>query len=645
MWLVKTNGKDFPEKATGNILGIDFKLGYALIDSQFYYQHLIEHGFIDATPKWMKEIEEDLSDINSQVIMIRWGAWGDNLLCEPAIRAFKEKYPHVKICFAGRPNERRILFGNPIISDWFEGLKHRLVQYVGQYDTAFDFTHSIECNPESEYKDAKEIACEWVGNTPKSGMIPKIYLTPGELTEAQRILKENNIDITKDKIIGIHVESSAPQRTFHPSFTIKLANKLAENNYKVILLGARYQFLHSLHYIKCNKCKRTHEVNLAKQAFEVKCVKCGNKIKYARNPNIVNLVGRIDDARVAVAVVKYLNLLIAPDSLFIHAAQATQTKTLAIYCSFDASTRCKHYKNIYVYQRPFRCAPCFQHGNRCKRWQPNNEDFPPCTKIKVSEVYPLVTKLMKGQLGDYIPQGITPKYNQKCPMCFGREHKLLCRKGNYFYFKCLSCNTIHIDRESKVKYVDDGYYDKIYKTKKYKEGQARIAKNILKTFPRSDKGDLRVLEIGCGIGSFLKEFKKVGWQTLGIEINKYARMKADKLGLQTANVDFEDSNCKLQKKYYNLIVALHTIEHFKDIEGALIKMRDSLYERGKIFIACPDGEGYRNNTYPHLNTYYCGEHIVLPSQKGLAILCNRLGLQVDSIQSNNSNIMAWISKK
>lgn len=638
--------KDFAPDSTGNILGVDFHLGYALIDSQYYYQHLLEKGFTDVTPKWMEDIKTDLSKEDSRILTIRWGGFGDNLLVEPAIRALKEKYPNVKIDFAGRLEPRRILFTNPSIDGWFQGMKHRIAQYVGQYDDVYDFTHTIECNPESEYKDAKDIACEFVGEVPKSGMTPKIFLTKGEIAKAKQLLVINDIDINKDNIIGIHVEASSYIRSFHPSFTIKLANKLAEMNYKVILLGHNYRDIQSLHYVKCSKCKKTHEVTTSKIAFELKC-KCGNKIKYALNPNIVNLIGKTKDMRVAVGVVKFLKLLIAPDSGFVHIAQATKTKTLAIYWSFDASTRCKYYKNIYVYQRPFRCAPCHLHGSKCSRW-PGEHGFPPCTKIEIKEVMPLIKKLLKNKLPDFVPKNIIPKFNQKCPFCFSKKHKLLCRKGKAFYFKCLDCSSIHIDRFLNIDYLDKNYFSKIYKTKRYVRGQEVLANTILEKYNGVHFEDApRILEIGCGIGSFIKEFKKKGWNCLGIEINPSAIKATNRKKIKTVNISFEDPKCKFKKLWYDLIVALHTIEHFKNIEASFIKMRDALYEKGRIFIACPIAEGYGNNRYGHLNTYYAGEHITLPSVEGLKTLCERLGMKIDHAQvsEKKDTVMMWISKK
>ena len=645
MWLIKVNEKEFPKDATGNILGIDFTLGYAIVDSQYYYRFFIEKGFQDVTPKWMRDIKVDLSKPDSEVLVVRWGGFGDNLLVEPAIRSLKEKYPNIKIHFAGRAEQRRLLFMNPAIDFYFKGMKHQLSQYIGQYDEVWDFTHSIECNPESEYKDAKEIACDWVGLKPKE-MTPKIFLTKSEVEEARRILKNNKVDVSKDTIIGLHVESSSFIRSFHPDFTIKLANKLAKQNYKVILLGNSYRDIQKLHFTKCPKCKKEHRIIQSNRVFKIKCKGCGKIFKYCINPNIVNLIGKTEDIRVASGIVKMCDLLIAPDSGFVHIAQATGTKTLAIYCSFHASTRCKHYKNIYVYQRPFRCASCFQHGSKCLRWG-GKSSFPPCTEIKVSEIYPLVKKLLKNKLEDYIPEGITPKFQQKCPICFSKKHDLICRKGNYFYFKCLNCGSIYLDRDVNIKYNDKNYYSQIYMTKNYKEGQRKIARVVIKQMSTrlSEDGAPRVLEIGCGIGTFLKEFKKKGWRELGIELNRWANTKARKLGIKTSIVDFESKDCNIKPSQYDLIVALHTIEHFKDIEKAFIKMRNGLYEKGKIFIACPDAEGYQNNTYAHLNTYYCGEHILLPSKKGLEILCGRLGLQVDNIHSSGQNILAWISKK
>jgi SAM-dependent methyltransferase len=99
------------------------------------------------------------------------------------------------------------------------------------------------------------------------------------------------------------------------------------------------------------------------------------------------------------------------------------------------------------------------------------------------------------------------------------------------------------------------------------------------------KGKGRVLEIGCSTGILLENFKKAGWECLGIEPSGSA-LTAKKKGLKIINSTFE--RAKLPSNYFDLVIINHTLEHFENPIKVLTKIYIVLKNGGKVYIGVPN---------------------------------------------------------
>ena len=136
---------------------------------------------------------------------------------------------------------------------------------------------------------------------------------------------------------------------------------------------------------------------------------------------------------------------------------------------------------------------------------------------------------------------------RKCPSCSSKTKSIICKKDNLKIVKCKSCDLIYVsptfDYNHYINLYKKNEYQKI--TKKLSEkshnyrrkrfGRERI--KILKKFFNRDKTPT-VLDIGCATGFFIEEAKKIGWKTLGLELNPSAVSFAKKRGLNVKNIDF-----------------------------------------------------------------------------------------------------------
>lgn len=100
----------------------------------------------------------------------------------------------------------------------------------------------------------------------------------------------------------------------------------------------------------------------------------------------------------------------------------------------------------------------------------------------------------------------------------------------------------------------------------------------------------KALEIGCNTGEFcylLKE--KFNLEPKGIDINPEAIKIATK---KYPQIEFEVKDFLDLKGKYDVIYMQHVIEHLKEPEKALKKLKSLLNPNGKLIITCPNDWAY-----------------------------------------------------
>ena len=94
----------------------------------------------------------------------------------------------------------------------------------------------------------------------------------------------------------------------------------------------------------------------------------------------------------------------------------------------------------------------------------------------------------------------------------------------------------------------------------------------------------RLLDIGCGEGTFLLEAQRQGWEVYGVEINPAPARAA---GLHVASSIEELASFAP----FQCITLWHSLEHISDPRATLGKLRELLAPGGAILVAVPDAGG------------------------------------------------------
>ncbi len=100
-------------------------------------------------------------------------------------------------------------------------------------------------------------------------------------------------------------------------------------------------------------------------------------------------------------------------------------------------------------------------------------------------------------------------------------------------------------------------------------------------------GSGRVLDVGCGRGELLRQLAALGWKCWGIDISPLAVAKARVLvpGAEVVQATLEDIHWDIS---FDLITAVHVIEHMPDPRGALSKIASLLAPGGRLFMSIPN---------------------------------------------------------
>lgn len=173
---------------------------------------------------------------------------------------------------------------------------------------------------------------------------------------------------------------------------------------------------------------------------------------------------------------------------------------------------------------------------------------------------------------------------KKCPGCSG-DVKLYCQNEMHQIYKCINCGlgfTQNLNEQTGDYHRDEVYTQNTQQFKNIFNKRVRIIKKF--TIKQG-----RILEIGSSTGLLLSIFQKQGWKVLGIEISQKAAEFAREKGIPILLTSFE--SVKLPKNSFDVIILNHTLEHLKDPEKVLKKVKALLSREGILFIDVPNFGG------------------------------------------------------
>ena len=156
-----------------------------------------------------------------------------------------------------------------------------------------------------------------------------------------------------------------------------------------------------------------------------------------------------------------------------------------------------------------------------------------------------------------------------------------------------------------IKIMGDGlFYEQLQKGGE-KDGKGYYRSNTFDhklSFQRIGKEE-RVLEIGCGDGSFMKTLiNEKNINVTGLELNNYAVKKCQKEGLDVHNVLIEDFAVD-HKNTFDTVCSFQVLEHVYAVKSFIKSSIEVLKSGGQLIISVPNSSPYlmRHDKYATLN--------------------------------------------
>jgi 2-polyprenyl-3-methyl-5-hydroxy-6-metoxy-1,4-benzoquinol methylase len=189
-----------------------------------------------------------------------------------------------------------------------------------------------------------------------------------------------------------------------------------------------------------------------------------------------------------------------------------------------------------------------------------------------------------------------------CPICGGTTKSLFRTSdqrhgtpGDFEIVQCRECGlAVTLPQHSSFEAQDypESYVTESlqwgYLTLSYQLVAARVSGSFeyVNMLLLPDRTPGRLLDIGCGSGTYIRQMAERGWNCEGLEPNHFAAKEAIKSGINVIESDL--SSAQLPRGSFDAITLIHTLEHIPSPEDVISTCSSLLVPEGVLLIAVPN---------------------------------------------------------
>jgi 2-polyprenyl-3-methyl-5-hydroxy-6-metoxy-1,4-benzoquinol methylase len=241
----------------------------------------------------------------------------------------------------------------------------------------------------------------------------------------------------------------------------------------------------------------------------------------------------------------------------------------------------------------------------------------------------------------------------RCPICGAQDVSRTYRYPEFDVLSCRSCanawrSNMYSPQRIREIYVESDYAEHPYfeATEGGEDRDARRIANFHKALSliESRSPGRKLLDVGCGAGTFLAIAKQRGWQAHGVELSPgLSRKCADTVQVPVSTSSFEEA--PLSSESFDAITFWDVIEHVTDPMSCVSKAFEVLTPGGHVLFCTPDEESFLARlgslfyrvgyTYPSY-ALHPPNHTYFFSRRGFRQMLIRAGLRPGSEYSQEA---------
>ena len=208
---------------------------------------------------------------------------------------------------------------------------------------------------------------------------------------------------------------------------------------------------------------------------------------------------------------------------------------------------------------------------------------------------------------------------------YEKHHLVKCRSCKFIF-----CELIPTELELEKHYENYGRNDYLspLTIKRYHE--------ILDSFERNRKTN-KLIDVGCGIGYFLEEAKKRGWEVYGTEFTDEAIEICSKKGIKMNKGVLNPNNYDSQE--FDVITSFEVIEHINNPQEELANFYKILRKGGLVYCTTPNFNSLlRYRLKEKYNVLCYPEHLSYYTPKTLKYVFEKEGFRTKNIKATGISL-------
>lgn len=177
---------------------------------------------------------------------------------------------------------------------------------------------------------------------------------------------------------------------------------------------------------------------------------------------------------------------------------------------------------------------------------------------------------------------------RRCPSCGSASARERGRKNNFRMLLCRACQTLYV--AGLPRSGDEEDYDSYYAAENltFPAFVERRLDEIVASFS-AYRQDGRLLDVGCGAGSFLQAAGRAGWTPYGLEVSQTAVEHNRRAGFDVFCGEL--AAARYPDDYFDVVVASEVLEHVSDPRAMLVEIARVLRPGGLLWATTPHGRG------------------------------------------------------